>query len=227
MDFSFQLNPANHTSLAAHRESRESQAPGIIHVNDASRIINPGTCPLSSFNRDPERPASFYTSPSKRWGGVTPRALMKAADISDCLPPGFCSPWSLSLCHSSSQCNAELVPSSLPWRFHVASQHGDRRNWGAEGCEVVGGYCESVFSQQLALHKAFITPKRLRLPKPERDKHCPFICNDVEAGGKQSELKVERSETLQCEEPRGGGTGWLLNFIYFLQIVFSMYFFFI
>lgn len=49
-------------------------------------------------------------------------------------------------------------------------------------CGAEGGGDEAAFNQQLAPHKAFITPKRLRLPKPESDKHCPFICNDVEAG---------------------------------------------
>lgn len=84
----------------------------------------------------------------------------------------------------------------------MASQRCYCRNWGGEDCGVDGGCCESAFSQQLALHKAFITPKRLRLPKPERDKRCPFICNDVEAGGNWSELRGWAGETLLCGGPR-------------------------
>lgn len=48
---------------------------------------------------------------------------------------------------------------------------------------------EVAFNQQLVPHKAFITPKRLCLPKPEWDKHCLFICNDVEATTNWSELR--------------------------------------
>lgn len=56
-------------------------------------------------------------------------------------------------------------------------------------CRIEGEGDEAAFNQQLAPHKAFITPKRLRLPKPEWDKHCPFICNDVEARGNWTELR--------------------------------------
>lgn len=56
-------------------------------------------------------------------------------------------------------------------------------------CRIEGEGDEAAFNQQLAPHKAFITPKRLRLPKPEWDKHCPFICNDVEARSNWTELR--------------------------------------
>lgn len=51
---------------------------------------------------------------------------------------------------------------------------------------------EAAFSEELTPHKAFITPKRPRLSKPQRDKKCPFICNDVEARSKCTEGRQER-----------------------------------
>lgn len=60
---------------------------------------------------------------------------------------------------------------------------------------------EVAFNQQLAPHKAFITPKRLCLPKSQWDKHCLFICNDAEAKTDGTELKGKEQTLTQC--------GWL------------------
>lgn len=97
-------------------------------------------------------------------------------------------------------------PGDPMWQRSVATAG----TGGVRGVRSRGGCCESAFSQQLAPHKAFITPKRLRLPKPERDKRCPFICNDVEAGGNRSELRGERRGL--CVGPRGWGGWWAALF---------------
>lgn len=124
---------------------------------------------------------------------------MKAADIHRRLAFLFLS--SLKPLTSPLWSPMRVPPLPSSQRSLVASWRCYRRNWGGVGlgggCGVDEGCCESAFSQQLALHKAFITPKRLRLPKPERDKRCPFICNDVEAGGNWSEFV----------RARGGGGG--------------------
>lgn len=82
-----------------------------------------------------------------------------------------------------------------------------QRSVASAGLEGEGD--EAAFNQRLAPHKAFITPKRLRLPKPERDKHCPFICNDVEARSNWTELRGRgelcHSSVDGLKGTRGGG----------------------
>lgn len=72
-------------------------------------------------------------------------------------------------------------------------------------CRIEGEGDEAAFNQQLAPHKAFITPKRLRLPKPEWDKHCPFICNDVEARSNWTELRGKGQLWQSVDGFKGAG----------------------
>lgn len=97
----------------------------------------------------------------------------------------FVSSWSHSHHYLWVSCNVARYLSAVFYRHPLRVLAGSGlwllQDWGWRD--------EAAFNQQLAPHKAFITPKRLRLPKPEWDKHCPFICNDMEARSNWSELR--------------------------------------